>query len=349
MVRYLTAAALGCLYVAFSSWLVRSEGEAYRKALRLERLGAPRIGTEPRSPSSKAIATETAVVGTKPVPSPATAAATPTPPGPPAALPAPGDLVAKAVTKAATPASRPEPHDVKSLRPLAPVWADTLDLAHLTAEQERRLGADLHALVLETNREDESGEYVERIVRAARPLLDTVTRKDIKYTFTVLDSDRVNAFSFPGGFVYVCRGLFDLIASDEDYGLQFVLGHEIAHVDLKHALKCVAPSNAEAKKRDIDTLRQFMLPIGLGFPDEQEFEADAWAYRRMTTRLNRSLRQSLAFLRKFQGYSRTNGFVNGRKPPDPKSSFTMVENHFRAHPAAWDRLDRLKVPAVKPR
>ena len=186
-------------------------------------------------------------------------------------------------------------------------------------------------------------------MKAARPLLDTVTRKDIHYTFTVLDSDRVNAFSLPGGFVYVCRGLFDLIGSDEDYALQFVLGHEIAHVDLKHALKCVAPGNAEAKKRGIDTLRQFMVPIGLGYPDEQEFEADAWAYQRMTTRLDRTRRETLAFLRKFQGYSRRNGFVNGRKPPDPKSKFTLVENHFRAHPAAWDRLDRLKALPVKPR
>jgi len=56
---------------------------------------------------------------------------------------------------------------------------------------------------------------------------------------------------------------------------------------------------------------------------------------RMMPRLDRTRRESLAFLRKFQGYAQKNGFANGRKPPDPNSNLTLVENHFRAHPAAY--------------
>ena len=54
-----------------------------------------------------------------------------------------------------------------------------------------------------------------------------------------MDSNEVNAFSHPGGYVYVNRGLFDLVGEDEDYALQFAVGIEIAHVDLQHAMKCL--------------------------------------------------------------------------------------------------------------
>ncbi|MFO1286304.1 MAG: M48 family metalloprotease [Rubrivivax sp.] len=57
-------------------------------------------------------------------------------------------------------------------------------------------------------------------------------RKELKWTFTVLDSDEVNAFALPGGYVYVTRGIMAYLDSEAD--LAGVVGHEIGHVTARH-------------------------------------------------------------------------------------------------------------------
>ena len=53
-----------------------------------------------------------------------------------------------------------------------------------------------------------------------------------KFTFRVLDTEVVNAFALPGGYVYVTRGL--LAHLDNEAQLAVVLGHEIGHVAARH-------------------------------------------------------------------------------------------------------------------
>jgi predicted Zn-dependent protease len=213
-------------------------------------------------------------------------------------------------------------------------WANSLDLAQLRPEDELRLGACLHQIVLSHLQPIEEGPLVERAIEAAR----RVSGSDL--AVTILDSDAVSAFSFPGGRIYLCRGLFDFISSDEDYALEFVIGHEVAHLKLKHALKTVAANATQARRRGIDTFNQFLVPIALGYRDALEFEADAWIYRWMITQPDYSKRMCLAFLRKFRDYAERRKFASGRKVPDRE--FPLFENHFRAHPAARDRLRRLE-------
>lgn len=54
------------------------------------------------------------------------------------------------------------------------------------------------------------------------------------FVFGVLDDDAINAYSTPGGYVFVTRGLVRQLGSESE--LAWVLGHEIAHVDLEHGL-----------------------------------------------------------------------------------------------------------------
>ena len=58
------------------------------------------------------------------------------------------------------------------------------------------------------------------------------TRKDIAYTFKVVDSPEVNAFALPGGFIYVNRGMIEAAETEDE--LAGVLAHEIAHVAARH-------------------------------------------------------------------------------------------------------------------
>jgi len=61
------------------------------------------------------------------------------------------------------------------------------------------------------------------------------SRADLTWHFRVVDASEVNAFALPGGFVYLNRGLIE--RADRMHELAGVLGHEIAHVVLRHSVK----------------------------------------------------------------------------------------------------------------
>jgi hypothetical protein len=61
------------------------------------------------------------------------------------------------------------------------------------------------------------------------------SRPGLPWTFGVLESPGVNAYSAPGGYVLVTRGLLELVENEAQ--LAGVLSHEIAHVTERHALK----------------------------------------------------------------------------------------------------------------
>lgn len=60
-------------------------------------------------------------------------------------------------------------------------------------------------------------------------------RPDLPWRFAVLDTDGVNAFATPGGYVFITRGM--LLRLRDEAELAGVLAHEAAHVVEKHALK----------------------------------------------------------------------------------------------------------------
>jgi predicted Zn-dependent protease len=68
------------------------------------------------------------------------------------------------------------------------------------------------------------------------------TRPALPWTFVVLDTDGVNAFAAPGGFVHITRGALSLIKNEAE--LAGVLGHEIVHVTEKHTIRAIQKSKA---------------------------------------------------------------------------------------------------------
>ena len=229
-----------------------------------------------------------------------------------------------------------------------PVWETTetkevWDLARMGPEDEQRLGRALHALILRFHKPQAGGPYLRRAEEAAEPLLALRSRKDVPYKITILDSDAVNTFSHPGGYIYLTRGLFDLIAEEEDYALRFAIGHEISHVDLLHSVRCLL--DPAVVKLGTGTLTQFYsLILPLGYTEAMDFEADRWAFDKMR-QAGQSRHQALAFLRKLEGYARANGFENGRDQLKPIPEASPADYHIRAHPPAWKRIKQLTAPA----
>ena len=78
------------------------------------------------------------------------------------------------------------------------------------------------------------------------------------YQFKVVEGKDVNAFSLPGGTIYVYEGLVKFAESDDE--LAGVLGHEIAHASLRH----VATLQREASKMSAITLPLVLIGLLTG-------------------------------------------------------------------------------------
>lgn len=75
-------------------------------------------------------------------------------------------------------------------------------------------------------------KYIEAL---AAPLLSKVKDQPFTFHFRVADTDEVNAFALPGGYVTVNRGLIEAAESGEE--VAGVIGHEIQHALLRHGTK----------------------------------------------------------------------------------------------------------------
>jgi predicted Zn-dependent protease len=62
-------------------------------------------------------------------------------------------------------------------------------------------------------------------------------RPDLPWTFSVIDTETINAFAMPGGSIIVSSGLVKRLNSESE--LAGVLAHEIAHVAKKHQLTAI--------------------------------------------------------------------------------------------------------------
>ncbi|MCS7233736.1 MAG: M48 family metalloprotease [Synergistetes bacterium] len=79
---------------------------------------------------------------------------------------------------------------------------------------------------------------VSRVESVGYSLARHSSRKDIDYKFKVIAKKDINAFSIPGGYIYVFSGMLNFVRTDSE--LAAVIAHEIAHIEYRHALKQVA-------------------------------------------------------------------------------------------------------------
>lgn len=76
------------------------------------------------------------------------------------------------------------------------------------------------------------------------------TVKKFQYVFKVIDEKDVNAYSLPGGFIYIYKGLLDFCESDDE--LAGVLAHEVAHASHHHMMRLL---------KEQDKIQRNLLPL----------------------------------------------------------------------------------------
>lgn len=205
-------------------------------------------------------------------------------------------------------------------------------------DKERNLGASVALSVEKQLKISTDIDINERVEGIFRKIVDVCDRKDIIYTVRVIDEDEVNAFSLPGGYVYIYKGLIDKIDNDDQ--LAGVLGHEVAHIVAKHSLKrlqgaygatllqgaaVVAGQPAVAAAADLTASSMFFINSR-----EDEFQADRLGvkYMKLAGYDPRQMKFVLAILLK----------EATKRGPQPKS-------YWRSHPYIPMRIAKVEAEA----
>lgn len=160
------------------------------------------------------------------------------------------------------------------------------------------------------------------------------TRPGLPWTFIVLDTDGVNAFAAPGGYIHITRGALALIKNEAE--LAGVLAHEIIHVTEKHTIRAIQKSKAvqmgaaetlsgssALMEKAVTATYDNIVERGFGRAEENESDENGVALANKT------------------GYA-PNGLVTFLTTlKDRNKESKEKRGLFASHPEMQDRLDRI--------
>ena len=109
------------------------------------------------------------------------------------------------------------------------------ELIFISTQEEVTMGENFHQQLMQEYKLSTNKNNVERVQRVGQKLAQVSDRQDFAYKFFIVDKDELNAFTTPGGNVYIFSGLLNTITTDDQ--LAFVLGHEVGHSAAKHTVK----------------------------------------------------------------------------------------------------------------
>lgn len=171
----------------------------------------------------------------------------------------------------------------------------------ITPEQEYYIGRSVGATIVSKYKVYDNAQATEYINLLGQGLALASIKPETfgGYHFLILDSDEINAFAAPGGFIFLSRGMLRLCKSEDEVAA--VLAHEIGHVELQHALRAIKGSRltsalttlavegaksfggeqlaqlTEAFEGSISDITGTLM--NSGYARKQEYQADASAVR----------------------------------------------------------------------
>jgi predicted Zn-dependent protease len=112
----------------------------------------------------------------------------------------------------------------------------------ISDQEEVQLGANISERIRAKFGVVQDPEIHKYVTLVGTVLAKKSSRPDLPYQFIVLDTDGVNAFAAPGGFVHVTRGALSLMKNEAE--LAGVLGHELIHITERHAIRAIQKNKA---------------------------------------------------------------------------------------------------------
>ncbi len=170
-------------------------------------------------------------------------------------------------------------------------------------------------------------------------LAQASTRPTLKWQFIVLDTDGVNAFAAPGGYVHITRGALGLLNNEAE--LAGVLAHELVHVTDKHTIGAIqkgkmvdlgADQTAAGGNFLVDKLVDKATEVVLaGFGRAEELESDEHGIA-LAAKVGYAANGLNAFLARLSERNKTS---------------TIKQGLFASHPEMKERIDRNDRQAAK--
>ncbi|MDX2471196.1 MAG: M48 family metalloprotease [SAR324 cluster bacterium] len=160
-------------------------------------------------------------------------------------------------------------------------------------KSEISFGRNLAAKLLANETLSSQKRLTEYVALIGRGLAENIGRPELNYYFGVVQSDNINAYALPGGYIFITSKAIELMKNEAE--LVGVLAHEIAHVNRRHVLKAVKFKSSENELfadaeilvgggvfkglQTIDVMmdKAFQVLFDKGLEEHYEFEADRLA------------------------------------------------------------------------
>lgn len=225
------------------------------------------------------------------------------------------------------------------------------DFVLMSEEQEIALGRQYHPQVIKEMPVYDNAELAAYVQRIGEQVAAQSHRANLIYRFTLLDSQDVNAFALPGGYIYITRGLLAYLNSEAE--LAAVLGHEIGHVTARHSVRQQTTATATGLLGAVlagatgvqgagDLANIAGTAIVRGYGREHELEAD----RLGAEYLARSNYDPQAMLRVIQVLKNQETFEIQRAKEEGREP-RAYHGLFSTHPANDQRLKEVVGAATK--
>lgn len=134
--------------------------------------------------------------------------------------------------------------------------ANTVSSTRADANQEATLARELATTILSVARPLPTAALQHYVGSVGQWLASCQGGRNIEWRFAVIDSPSIVAFGLPGGLVFVSRGFFDLLDSEDE--LAAVLAREMAHVRRQHHLRNLRQPVIDTYLRPLDPSLDFV-------------------------------------------------------------------------------------------
>lgn len=101
--------------------------------------------------------------------------------------------------------------------------------------EEVAMGRTAHQGIIRQNKLSTDQAVINRIQTIGQKIARISDRQDYKYNFFVIEADDLNAFTTPGGNIYIYTGLIKKLTTDDQ--IASVLAHEMGHCAARHTIK----------------------------------------------------------------------------------------------------------------
>ncbi len=116
--------------------------------------------------------------------------------------------------------------------------------AILSQNDEAQIGRAIMRDIRQSGKVVEDPLITEYVNEIGNRIAAQASDGDVKFTFFVIDDDRINAFALPGGYIGIHTGLLEATRNEDE--LAGVLAHEVAHVTQRHIARAIHANSRQS-------------------------------------------------------------------------------------------------------